>query len=180
MISDNEPTVTLLNCRNSFEADTIAQALQARGINAQPIDSANAGIWLGVNNLSQAKIVVLASDEPAARRALEEIKSEVSTIDWSTIDVGDESEGVRLTEAARTRRWMWTLLVVLVPIGLFILAYGMQRSDRMIQLLGGVLIATSIALGLGAMSPDKTDPAGTDRDGLKFHPRPRGRSGNAD
>lgn len=155
MTSDNEPTVTLLNCRTSFEAEAIAHALRSRGVNAQTVDSANAGIWLGMNNVSQPKIVVLAHDEARARRALEEIKSEVSEIDWSTVDVGDEAEGVRLTEAARTRRWMWTLLVILVPIGLFILALGLQRGDRMIQLLGGVLLATSLALALGAMSPEK-------------------------
>lgn len=156
MVEDREPTVTLLSAKTPFEGEAIAAALRDRGVNAQVILSANAAVWGGALGLAQ--VVVLASEESTARRVLEEIKAEVSQIDWDKVDLGDEPPNLRLSEATRARRWMRTLMIVLVPIGLMILALGVDRGDRMIQLLGGLLIFTAIAIGCSIyLGPEKDD-----------------------
>lgn len=156
MVEDREPTVTLLSTNTPFEADAIAAALQARGVNAQVILASNAAMWGGA--LGQAQLVVLASQEAAARRSLEEIQAEVSQIDWDKVDLGDEPPNLRLSEATRAKRWMRTVMVILVPVGLGILALGVDRGDRMIQLLGGLLVCTSIVMACSIyLSPESED-----------------------
>ncbi|MBY0261250.1 MAG: DUF2007 domain-containing protein [Phycisphaerales bacterium] len=148
--------MTLLSTNTPFEADAIAAALQARGVNAQVILASNAAMWGGA--LGQAQLVVLASQEAAARRALEEIQAEVSQIDWDKVDLGSEPPNLRLSEATRTKRWMRTMMVVLVPVGLGLLALGVDRGDRTIQLLGGLLVFTSIAMAASIyLSPESDD-----------------------
>ncbi len=156
MVEDREPTVTILSTNTPFEADAVAAALRARGVNAQVILAANAAMWGGA--LGQAQLVVLASEEAAARRSLEEIKAEVSQIDWDNVDLGEEPPNLRLSETTRTKRWMRTLMVVLVPIGLGVLALGVDRGDRMIQMLGGLLVCTAIAMACSLyLGPEKDD-----------------------
>jgi hypothetical protein len=145
MDDDREPTVTLLSTRTPFEADAIVAALQARGVNAQVILASNAAMWGGA--LGYAQIVVLASQEAPARKALEDLKAEVSQIDWDNVDLGDDPADLRLSDAQRTRRFTRTLMVIFVPIGLLLLAWGVDRNDRFIQIFGGLLIAMSMAMG---------------------------------
>lgn len=155
MSHENEATIELIRTRTAFEADSIAAALKARGIDARVIGTAGAAVWGGAPQLSAVKILVLQSQEAQAQRALEELKSESSSIDWDAVDVGDESEGVRLTEAAKSRRWMWTLVCVMVPVGLAILALGIDRGDSMIKMLGGMLVTSAVVMAVFLMGGER-------------------------
>ena len=155
MSHEQEPTIELVTTRTAFEADSIAAGLRARDIDARVYDTASASVWGGAPQLSAVKVVVLASQEAAARRAMEEMKAESTSIDWDAVDVGDEAEGVRMTEAAKARRWMWTLVVLLVPVGLAILALGIDRGDGMIKMLGGILVISALVMGAFLMGGER-------------------------
>ena len=156
MAHDHEATVTIAQTRSIFEADTIAAALRSRGVDARVMNAATNAVWGGM--FTPAAVMVLASEEAAARLALEEIKSEVSQIDWEQAVIEEPGAGEGrsvLREPSRARQWMWTLVVILVPAGLFVLSYGVNRSDPAIQAIGGTLVLCALVMGAYLMMPER-------------------------
>lgn len=151
--------VVLIETRTGFEAETIAAALNARGIVARTADTASAAV-LGGTSVVKAKVLVAAEVQTLARQVLDEIRAETSEIDWDEIDIGPEEEATRFHAARRGRRVLWTLCVILVPVGLAVFALGNNRSDTVLQSIGGtvMLSALAIAIGLTILVGERVDP----------------------
>jgi hypothetical protein len=150
--------VVLLETKTGFEAEAIAAALLGRGIDARTADTATAMVMSGV--LVRAKVLVPAHTETLARQVLDEIKAEMTDIDWANMDVGPEDDTPRMHAARRGRRLIATLSILLVPVGLAVLALGAQRKDLTLQAIGGavVLSALAIAMALLLVAGRKVDP----------------------
>jgi hypothetical protein len=154
----HDGAVILLETRTGFEAEAIAAALNARGIAAQTADTATAMTMSNV--LVRSKVLVPAHLETLAKQVLDEVKAEMTEIDWDTMDVGPAEDVPRMHAARRGRRMMSTVTILLVPVGLAVLALGTQRRDVMLQAIGGsvVLCSAAIALSLMYVAGRKVDP----------------------
>lgn len=158
MMQPHDGAVVLIKTRTGFEAEAIAEALRARGIEARAADTASA--MMLPSTVAPAKVLVPASVETLARQVLDEVRAEMSDIDWAAMDLGPEEDVPRMKEARRGRRIIATLGVLLVPIGLAVLAAGVQRRDIMLQAIGGAVSLTAlvIALTLTVLAGRKLDP----------------------
>ncbi len=147
MIGENERTVVVATTATAFEAETIAAALRERGIEARVIGVAGSMLWgVPVGTDAGVKVVVLESDLDRAKRELEAIRSEASAIEWDEKDMGDGEEAEKLLQYTRAKRWMWTLVIVLAPAGLFVISAGVMRGDPIVKTIGGVLLVTALVL----------------------------------
>jgi hypothetical protein len=97
------------------------------------------------------KVLVAAEAQTLAKQVLEEIKAEVSQIDWESMDLGPEEDVARLHSARRGRRILLTLCIILVPIGLAVFALGNDRGDSILQAIGGAVMLSALAIGIGLM-----------------------------
>jgi len=149
MSHGHEGAVVLLETRTGFEAESIAAALTARGIEARPADVNSAAMFSNI--IVRPKVLVPAHTEGLARQLLAEIKAEMTQIDWDTMDVGPEENIPRLHAALRGRRIIATLSILLVPVGLGVLSIGAQRGDTMLQAIGGAVLLISITIALSLM-----------------------------
>ena len=148
MNHSHEGAAILLETRTGFEAETIAAALNARGIMARTADTATTAV-LGGTSIVKAKVLVPAEVETLARQVLEEIKAENSEIDWDAMDLGPEEDATRFHAARRGRRMLGTLCIMLVPIGLAVFSLGMNRADTFLQAIGGAIMLSALAIGIG-------------------------------
>jgi hypothetical protein len=145
MSAEHEQTVEVAVTRTAFEAETIAAALREREIDARVLDGATSTTWGATMGPSTGvKVVVLAHELERAKLALEEIRVESATIDWDAVDLGSDPRVERLVHATHARRWVWTVILMLVPAGF-------------IKLIGGVLLLAAIALGVVQMMPDRRE-----------------------
>lgn len=142
--------VVLLETRTGFEAETVAAALNARGLMARTADTAMTAM-LGGTSAVKAKVLVPAEVETLARQVLDEIKAEMTDIDWDAMDLGPEEDAVRFHSARRGRRILMTLAIILVPIGLFVFALGNDRQDIFLQAIGGAVMLTAAAVIISLM-----------------------------
>jgi hypothetical protein len=154
----SDGVVVLLETRTGFEAEAIAAALVNRGIAARTADTSTAMVMSNV--LVRAKVLVPSHLETLARQVLDEIKAEMTDIDWEAMDIGPEEDLPKLHAARRGRRMLGTVSIILVPVGLGVLALGTQRRDVVLQAIGGavVLTATAIAGSLMVLAGRKVDP----------------------
>lgn len=150
--------MVIAETRTAFEAETIAAALRERGVDARVFDGATAQAWgMAIKGVSGPKVVVLEHHAEAARKALEEVRAESASIDWDAVDLGDDPSVQRLTQVSRSRRWVWTVMMLLVPIGFVVLTLGVQRGDSMVKILGGVLLAAALVMGINQMLPERRE-----------------------
>ena len=155
MSADNEHTTVVAETRTAFEAEAIAAALRERGVNARVFDAPTAAAWgLPLGSSISVKIAVLESEAEGARHALEEIRAESASIDWDQVDLGSDPTVQRLTQVSRSRRWVWTLIVLLVPAGFIVLTIGVNRGDPILKIIGGVLLAGALVMGAAQMIPE--------------------------
>lgn len=148
MVGENERTAVVATTATAFEAETIAAALRERGIEARVIGTAG-NVVMGVPIADELgiKVLVFEHELAAARQALESIRSDARRIDWDQAEIGgDDLEAQNLLQYARAKRWMWTLVLVLAPAGLFVVSAGVLRGDPLIQTIGGVLLITAIVM----------------------------------
>ena len=158
MTADNERTVVIAETRTAFEAETIAAALRERGVDARVFDSATTQAWgMAISGVSGAKVVVLEHQADEARKAMEEVRVESASIDWDAVELGDDPSVQRLTQVAKARRWVWTVMMLLVPAGFIVLSVGIHGGDPMVKILGGVLLATALVMGINQMLPERRD-----------------------
>lgn len=162
---DHDRTTVLLTTRTAFEADSIASALKARGIDARVLDAATAAVWSGM--LGGVKIVVLESQLSAARAALFDVRREGDSIDWAGVDVGESTEPALVRPMSRSHRWMWTLAVLLLPpAGLMVLSHGVGIADPLVQILGGTLMVAAMVIAVSLIMPARmgSGPREQDKD----------------
>lgn len=150
--------VVLLETRTGFEAETIAAALNARGIEARTADTAMTVMYAGT--VVRAKVLVPAAAETLARQVLDELRAEMTSIDWDAMDMGPEEDTTRLHAARRGRRLLMTICIVLVPIGLAVFALGNDRHDMTLQTIGGAVMLCAVAIGasLFVLAGKRVDP----------------------
>jgi len=146
MSYSNDGAAILLETRTGFEAETIAAALNARGIEARTVDTATAAALS--NTVVRAKVLVPRASEMLARQVLEEIKAENDQIDWESMDLGPEEDVPRMHTARRGRRLLMTVCIVLVPIGLAVFALGTDRYDTTLQAIGGAVMLSALAVAM--------------------------------
>ncbi len=156
MGTESEKTVAVAVTPTVFLAETIASALRERGIEARVLDDGATQTWgmpMGPGN--GVKVVVLERDKEGAELALADVRLESQSIDWDAVDLGSSSEVQRLAQASKARRWVWTLSILMVPIGLFVLAFGVDRGDPNIKIVGGTLLVASMVLVAYQMFPER-------------------------
>jgi hypothetical protein len=156
MTADQERTVVIAETRTAFEAETIAAALRERGVDARVLDTATTQAWgMAIGGVSGVKVVVLEHEVELARKAMEEVRVESASIDWDAVELGDDPSVQRLTQVSKSRRWVWTVMMLLVPAGFIVLSVGIHRGDSMIKVLGGVLLAAALVMGINQMLPER-------------------------
>jgi hypothetical protein len=156
MAAEHESTVVVASVRNAFEAETIAAALHERGIDARVFDAATTMAWgMPMGESGGVKVVVLEHELERARRALDDVRLESASIDWDAVDVGEDPSARRLGQVSRSRRWAWTVMLLLVPAGLMVMSIGVNRSDATLKILGGVLLAMAVAMGASQMTQEE-------------------------
>lgn len=155
--TDTRATATLLKTTTGFEAEAIAAALRERGVEARAVDTTT-GAMLS-NQVSPPRVIVLAHELEHARVVLDQVQTEASQIDWSQVELG-EAEAPPLPP--RTR-WTWTLAVLLVPVGLVVLSIGTQRNDRLLQTIGGAVLAASMVIAIALMFAASRSPEPSER-----------------
>jgi len=154
MSAENEHTTVVAETRTAFEAETIAAALRERGVDARVFDAATTMAWgTALAGVSGVKVAVLEHEADAARRALEEIRTESASIDWNQVDLGSDPAVQRLAQVSRSRRWVWTLIVLLVPAGFLVLTIGVARGDPILKIIGGVVLSAALVMGVVQMMP---------------------------
>lgn len=148
--------MVIAETRTAFEAETIAAALRERGVDARVFDTATTQAWgMAISGVSGVKVVVLEHEVEHARKAMEEVRVESASIDWDAVELGDDPGVQRLTQVSKSRRWVWTVMMLLVPAGFIVLSVGIHRGDSMIKVLGGVLLATALVMGINQMLPER-------------------------
>jgi hypothetical protein len=161
MSGEQEKTAVVATTRTAFEAEAIAAALRERNIDARVLDTATSIAWGGVQLGASGgvKVVVLEHELSAAKLALEEVRIESASIDWDAVDLGNDPRVERLAQYSRARRWVWTVIILLVPAGLFLFSLGVDRGDPIIKILGGVLLAAAVALACFQLVPERREGA---------------------
>lgn len=154
----HDGAVVLVETNTDFEAETIAAALNGRGIPARTADVASTVML--ASSVVKAKVLVPAAQATLARQVLDEVRAEMSDIDWDAIDLGPEDNTPQMQAARRGRRILATVCIVLVPVGLGVLAIGSQRHDLKIQVIGGsvTFCSLAIAMGLTLLTGRRVDP----------------------
>ncbi|MFT3683341.1 MAG: hypothetical protein QM783_00195 [Phycisphaerales bacterium] len=89
---DADKLAVLTQCDTEWHAEAIASALCARGIAAQAEGGLVAG-WRA-DAPAKSRVMVFTRDVLPARLLLTELKTEVGSIDWDEVDVGEHVEGV--------------------------------------------------------------------------------------
>jgi hypothetical protein len=89
---DADKLSVLVQCDTEWHAESLAAGLRGRGIAAQAEGGYVAG-WRA-ESPAKARVMVFKKDLLPARLLLSELKTEAGSIDWDTVDVGENIEGV--------------------------------------------------------------------------------------
>lgn len=156
MSSDRERTVVVATTPTAFHAETIATALRERGLDARVLDAATTQIWgMPMGPSGGVKVVVLEHEADRAKIAIEDVRAESAGIDWDTVDLGDDPEVRRLVQYSKARRWVWTVALLLVPGGLFVMWAGVTRSDYIVKIIGGTMLAAALVMSILQTLPER-------------------------
>lgn len=110
---DPDILVELTTAANEFEAEVIAQALEAEGIPARAFTTAGRVLRWDLASTAPMKVFVRRADLGRAAEALAEIRADSAVYDWSEAAASDdlsptetrrEDHHVAVRRAARTRR----------------------------------------------------------------------------
>lgn len=143
---DADKLAVLVQCDTEWHAESIAAGLRGRGIAAQAEGGYVAGWRADVP--AKARVMVFKKDLLPARLLLSELKTEggAGSIDWDTVDVGTNIEGVPepagrigtkppLTEAqeaaaSRTRGVLLTMVFLIGAVALLAIAKACMGPPR--------------------------------------------------
>lgn len=90
-MTEFDPLVTLIEVATEFEARTIVAVLDDSGIEAHVFVLGNLGLPMSLSPGARGvPVQVRASALAAARTALEESLQRGASVDWDSVDVGDE------------------------------------------------------------------------------------------
>lgn len=94
--------VELTTRPNELDAGLVCEVLRSGGVacTTRQADGAALGIF-GASSFNPIAVLVRAGDLPAARRLLENRRSESVDIDWSEVDVGEPADDIARRIAAR-------------------------------------------------------------------------------
>ncbi len=143
----DESTTVLVTTQTAFEAETIAAALRDRGMAAQAVNTATTQLWAGA--VGGAKVLVYQRELEAARAMLKTIRAEGAAVDWDGTDLGPDFDA-----EPQSSRSTWTIVLILVAIGLTVLSMGMTRHDAVLQGLGVCALVLAAIIGRGAWAAD--------------------------
>lgn len=90
MGDDPDILVDLTTARTEFEAQTIANALEAHGLEAKVFANVGSVMQWEVAVSQPIKVAVRRRDLEAARSILKTIRAESIDVDWDEVDTGDE------------------------------------------------------------------------------------------
>ena len=90
MATDPNSPEVLIAVPSDVEAAAIVTALSERGVHASTTGGFTAGFRAEAPG--QVSVIVRRSDLEQAKRALVQIKNEISKIDWSSVDVGPSED----------------------------------------------------------------------------------------
>jgi len=109
---DKDPNflVDLTTCGSDFEAQTLVEALKARGIFAQAFTHAGSTLAWDIATTQPFRVAVRRADLQRAKFEMAAIRSDSIDIDWSEVDVGEQEADETRPErrgdrSARRRRW---------------------------------------------------------------------------
>lgn len=101
MTLPTDQLVTIAQLASPFEADALAAALEAQGIEALAVhaNTIEAGLPLSKNH--PAIVVVHEDDRDRALEALKDIRSASTEIDWDDVDTGERVDDLPLHKPGR-------------------------------------------------------------------------------
>ena len=143
----DESTAVLVTTQTAFEAETVAAALRDRGLAAQAINTATTQLWAGA--VGGAKVLVYQRELEDARAMLKAIRADGAAVDWDSAELGPEFDAEKPSS-----RSAWTIVLILVAIGLVVLSIGMNRRDPVLQGLGACALVFALIVGRGAWVAD--------------------------
>ena len=120
----DEDLAVVLTAETEFEAETKAEALRARGIQAGV--TRNAPSWTGHVSISPtargASVVVQRDDLERARTILKQVIADSVDIDWDEVDVGEREDNLPLHQVGRMPplakvSFVVALAIVLLSLG---------------------------------------------------------------
>jgi hypothetical protein len=139
MAKDPDILVDLVTCRNSFEAQVIAEALKAQGLPAYAFDIAGSTLQWDVAVSQPIRVAVRRADLETARGILRAVKADSVDLDWSEVQTGDPTP-VTPEEVEASRRAPESRAEVI----------SRGRRAGMVALIGfGVLLAVLLVVLLG-------------------------------
>lgn len=86
---DPDILVDLTTARTAFEAEAIANALEAQGIPARAFTTAGSMLQWDIAGTQPMRVQVRRGDLERARAALHDTRQDSVDIDWSEVDTGD-------------------------------------------------------------------------------------------
>lgn len=142
MSGRSEELVLLVETRTGFEAETIAAALNDRGVLARVMGATTAELWS--SSFGGAQVMVRADEIDRATRELAQIRRDARQAaddQWEAFDDADDDTPLR---DPQLRRGYWTLLLLfMVPTGLWLLSRGTMQQNPYVKILGGVLLISA-------------------------------------
>lgn len=104
---DPAEPVVLTSTRTEFEANVIAEALRAQGIESRVVSVVGAVLGAYVPGMQDAiQVLVRAEDAQRARDALAATRSDSVDIAWDELDVGETADPLAARRPIGVRRWM--------------------------------------------------------------------------
>ncbi|MFO1021722.1 MAG: DUF2007 domain-containing protein [Planctomycetales bacterium] len=87
---DPQAPVTVASFPNEMEAGALVAALEVEGIKAMAVGDLVSGFRIEIPGL--VHVVVRNEDLGKAQEVYREIQQHAEPVDWSTVDVGDETD----------------------------------------------------------------------------------------
>lgn len=151
MPPDPDQLVLLTTCRTEFEAQALANALDARAIPATVFSAAARMVQWEGGIANQAKVFVRRVDSNAALAVLRSLRTSSRGIDWNSIDVGDMEPGETPAPPRQTPRvhglspLMWRIRIIGFSLMAMPFLISMVGPDRSLFAIGFCVLVALLA-----------------------------------
>lgn len=127
MADDPDMLVVLTTARTEFEAQTLAEALRARGIRAEVFATAASSLQWEAGFTDPIKVMVRRADVGEAEKVRAALKMDSVDIDWDEVETGADTSLTLNAESTCRRSSMlgtvsrigWTMLAVVLALTVF-------------------------------------------------------------